>query len=341
MKTRDGFALIVALMLLAGGLAFVVPDGSDAVEDGTACSGLLIYEVSAKFGDNEGFSLKNYGTSPIDLNGYYLSDTNPVSDSHKYTITSSVTLNGGESVVLVKDSASDWFGDTSRTIYSYGSKGVAKSSFVFNNSGDALYLFNPSNELLDTVAFGNVDTASIEGWSGISVDLGFKGEAVRRVETTDTNTYFDWASLYNGYTSNDFRDVPTFSNATVTPFTFPESKGKPIFEAVLATTSSISISIYMLTSPQMISALATLADEGKTVKVLLESKPLGYDHDYDLLKNITENGGEVRFIGVGSTDRYSYVHNKYAIIDDSKVIVRELDLWKSRRDRKPRLGCGC
>lgn len=322
MRTRDGFALIVVMMLLAGGFSIIIPDASDAVPDGTACNGVLIYEVSAKFdSDNEGFSLKNYGTSPINLQNYYLSDTSSLTAVHKYTITSSLSLGAGESVVFVKESASSWFGDTSRTICTYDSKGSAGSQFIFNNGGDCLYLYDSSDNLIDTVAFGNTDTSSVPGWSGISVDLGFKGEAVRRVETTDTNTYFDWTSLYNGYTSNDFRNVPTFAGATVTPFTFPECKGKPIFQTILAADSSVCISIYMLTSNEMISALATLASEGKTVKVLLESKPLGYDHDYDKLKNITENGGEVRFIGVGDTDRYSYVHNKYAIIDGDTVIV--------------------
>ena len=323
MRTRDGFALIVVLMLLAGGIYIAVPDASDAVPDGKACDGVLIYEVSVKFGDgNEGFSLKNYSTSSINLKDYYLSDASSVTAGHKFTITSSLTLGAGESVVFVKNSASSWFGDTSRTIYTYSSKGTAGKDFTFNNTGDILYLYNSSGTLLDTVAFGKVTTTDVEGWSGISVDLGFKDEAIKRVENIDTDTYFDWTAYYNGYTANGVRDVPTFSNVKVTPFTFPECKGKPIFDTVMAADTSVYISIYMLTSKEMLSALNTLASEGVEVKIMLEKKPLGYDHDYDLLKNIdNQAAGSVCFIGNGDSDRYSYVHNKYAIIDGDTVIV--------------------
>ena len=89
MKYRGGFAVAIAVLVLAGGIPFVVSDGADAVDDGRACDGVLIYEVAAKFGSgtNEGFSLKNYGSSPVNLKNYYLTDSDSVTDSRKFTIS--------------------------------------------------------------------------------------------------------------------------------------------------------------------------------------------------------------------------------------------------------------
>ena len=326
MKNRGILAIAIAVLVLAGGIPFVVSDGADAVDDGRACDGILIYEVAAKFGSsNEGFSLRNYGSSPVDLSGYYLMDGNSDGNSYKFTITSSVVLDSNESVTFTKASASVWFGDNTRTIYTYSDVGTKETKFNFDDSGDFLQLYDSSSKLKDTVVFGNGKISTSNGWSGMAIDLGYRGEAVKRVESTDTDTYFDWTSMTKDYTSHGFRDVPTFNNVKVTPFTFPESKGKPIFEAVMAAESSVYISIYMLTSEEMISTLATLASEGKDIKVLLEYKPLGYDQDLGSLKNIINKGGQVSFIGYKTEsvnyDRYSYVHNKYAIIDNTKVIV--------------------
>lgn len=335
MKIRGGLALIVAVLVLAGGIPFVVSDGSEAVPDGTACDGILIYEVAAKIGSgtNEGFSLKNYSSSSVNLKNYYVSTSDDAST--KYTVTSSLTLGPGESVIFTKTDITDWFGDSTRTHYTFDSKGSTIGAFKLVDGGCFVCLYNSSGTLIDTVVCGDGKKTTEQGWSGMPATFGYKENAVRRVESTDTDTYFDWTSIKKGYTSNDFRDVPTFSNAKVTPFTFPECKGKPIFDAVMAAESSVYISIYMLTSKEMISALNTLASEGKDVKIMLEKKPLGYDHNYDLLKNIdNQTTGSVCFIGNGDVDRYSYVHNKYAIIDGDTVIVTS-ENWTG-----PNLGSG-
>ena len=182
MKNRGILAIAIAVLVLAGGIPLVVSDGADAVDDGKACDGILIYEVAAKFGSgtNEGFSLKNYGSSAVNLKDYYLTDSETVTDAHKFLITANITLNSGEFVTFTKAAIADWFGDSTRTIYTYADKGTAGGSFTFTNSGDYLHLYNPSNELIDTVVFGSV-TTTVAGWSGMPADLGNKGDAVRRV----------------------------------------------------------------------------------------------------------------------------------------------------------------
>ncbi|MBS7382545.1 MAG: hypothetical protein KIG18_02345, partial [Candidatus Methanomethylophilaceae archaeon] len=187
--------------------------------------------------------------------------------------------------------------------------------------GDAVYLYDRSGNLVDVVCYGNY-TAS-DGWTGIPVDLGFKEHVIRRVEPTDTNTYFDWVAIGNGYTAKSFADTKTVS-ADVKPFTFPECGGKPVLESLMGATKSVKISIYMLTSAYVGSVLADLEKKGVDVQVIIENKPLVQESTKtgeDVLKAIVDVGAEVKFIGGGTYDRYSYVHNKYAIIDDKEVII--------------------
>ena len=325
MGFRDAAAIAVVLVMVLSAVPLAMSDGTDAVPEGRDCDGVLIYEVAAKFGSsNEGFSLKNYGSSAVNLNGYYLYDNESTDDKNKFTITSSLTIDPGKIVTFVKTKNSEWFCESSpsRTVYEYGDKSTADPQFTFANAGDKLQLYSSSGTFLDMAVYGTA-TSSSDGWKGDAADLGNVDEAIRRVESKDTDTYFDWTPIADGYTANGFDSVPTFSDAKVTPFIFPDSKGRPIFDAIMAAENSVHISIYMLTSKEMISELAYLASNGKDIKVMLENKPLGYDHNYADLENIVYSGGEVVFIGDSSsgTDRYSYVHNKYAVIDGKKVIV--------------------
>ena len=326
MIRRDAIAVAIVLVMLFSAIPIVLSEGSDAVPQGEACDGVLIYEAASKYGsDNkDGLSLKNYGSSSVNLKNYYLVDFDSADSKHTFTITSNISLGPGEIAVFVEANDGSWFCESTPTrhVYTFTEAGTKGSSFVLSNSGDYLHLYNASGTYLDTVVYGKSSIPS-RGWDGPAVDMGYMEEAVRRVERTDTNTYFDWTPAAPGYTSNSFYDVPTFNGATVTPFIFPDAGGKPIYEAVMGAQTSVSISIYMLTSKYMISELAYLAEQGKDVRIMLEKKPLGYDHDFGLLKAMSNKGVQVCLIGDGGSgvDRYSYVHNKYAVIDDSKVIV--------------------
>lgn len=325
MGSRGAAAIAVVLVMMLSAVPLAFSEGTDAVPAGKGCDGILIYEVASNYGTgNEGFALKNYGSSAVDLNGYYLYDNASNSTAHRFTINKSLSLGSNEVVTFVADKTTGWFSTPeSGSVYNFTEKGSRGGSFNLANGGDILQLYSSAGTLLDTVVFGTDATA--EGWDGPAADLGYKNQGIKRVESTDTDTYFDWTPITKDSTSNSFYDVPTFTNVKVTPFIFPDCKGKPIFDAVMAAQTSVCISIYMLTSSEMLSILANLESEGKQVKVLLENKPLGYSQDYERLKSLVNAGGDVSFIGYeeegANVDRYDYVHNKYAIIDGSKVIV--------------------
>lgn len=332
MIRRDVTAIAVVMIMILSAVPALCTFDSDAVPTGRGCDGVLIYEATTKYGDDDrdGFSLKNYGTTTVDLDGYYLRDVDGDDSKHTFTIED-VSLAPGKVVAFVHTDDGSWFCQTTgdRAVYEMNAKGVKGSAFTFTNGGDFIHLYKPDGTLLDTVVFGKPSRTPTFGWSGQGVDMGNMEEAVRRVEPKDTDTYFDWIAAGPEMTSNSFYDVPTITGAKVTPFVFPEAKGRSIFDAVMGAETSVYISIYMLTSKEMISELAYLANHGVEVKVMLENKPLGYSHSYPDLKVIDNaSKGSVCFIGYDSNkedkhdvDRYSYVHNKYAIIDGKKVIV--------------------
>jgi phosphatidylserine/phosphatidylglycerophosphate/cardiolipin synthase-like enzyme len=306
-RIRDAISiLIIATMLFS-----VIPmyaDVSDA--DGVKNNGILLYELDPKDA-TEGIALKNYSSDNININNYTIKNS-----SGKELVLGSYTIEPGCVIAFIKKTVeNDWFCEetTTRTVVT-----VSDSKVTLKNTGDAVYLYDADGKLIDATCFGNY-TASA-GWTGIPVDLGYKEHVIRRVEPTDTNTYFDWAAVGDGYTAKSYADTKTIS-ADVKPFTFPESGGVPILESLKSATETVDISIYMLTSGYVCSILADLENNGVEVRLILENKPLGYEQDGDLLKAIVNAGAEVKFIGGGSYDRYSYVHNKFAVIDGDEVII--------------------
>lgn len=313
-KGRGALAVALALLVFFSAVPFTSV-GSDAVPAGDVCDGLLIYEVAYRLDNvDDGISIRNYSDGSMSLDGWYVLD-----EADNRLDLPDVTLASGKALTLVKELNSDnWFcKETSdRAVREMEDPG----RFSLNNGGDNVYLHNPSGGIVDVVSYGNADTPST-GWTGMSADGSNLNEAIKRVEPTDTDTYFDWVAIGDGYTSNSFDSVPTFTG-TVEPFVFPESNGYPIMKAVSEATESIYVSIYMITSDYMISLLANMP-ASVDIKVLVENAPLGYSHPWEKLKVLDDcSNAEVRFIGYDKDhDRYSYVHNKYAIIDGDTVIV--------------------
>ncbi len=299
-RTRDAISILIIAMMIFSAIP-VYADISDDPKDAT-----------------EGVALKNYSAKNVDIGGYSVKNS-----SGKELVLDSYIIKPNCVIAFIKKTVeNDWFCEetATRSVVT-----VSDSKVTLKNSGDAVYLYDADGKLIDTVCYGNYQTAT--GWSGIPVDLGYKEHVIRRVEPADTDTYFDWTAVGDGYTAKSYADTKTIS-ADVKPFTFPESGGVPILESLKGATETVDISIYMLTSGYVCSILADLENKGVEVRLILENKPLGYEQDGDLLKTIVDAGAEVKFIGGGSYDRYSYVHNKYTVIDGDEVIITS-ENWTS------------
>ncbi|MDO5862609.1 MAG: phospholipase D-like domain-containing protein, partial [Thermoplasmata archaeon] len=283
-------------------------------------SGLMLYQINPE--TSEGVAVHNYGSSSVDLKDYTIADM-PTLTGGEGTITfsQSITVAAGATVVIVSERTDgNAFSSQSYTTYAFGENGVTKNKqFNLANGGDDVYLYK-GETIIDAVFYGSKSGDGVY-WTGDGVDISGDSFAVR-TGSTDTDTAKDWTQF--GRTGLEF-DADLQYSATVTPFLFPESGGIPVYQALESATESIRVNLYLLTSSNMLSLLCYKAAEGVSVQILLEGAPLGYTSSIatiaPYLATIESQGGEVRFIGGTDSNRYSYDHAKYAIIDGDTVVV--------------------
>jgi hypothetical protein len=305
---------ILAAVMILSLLIVCIPTN---LSDGADNDVLLFYEVSPR--GAEGFSLYNYGTNTVDLKDY------SVTDGEGTLTFTGVTIGPHSRMTVVNRIDPDtYFTNRGNTYVINGGHISQAKSFTLNDNGDDIYLYK-GDVLVDAFCYGN-KTAD-KGWSGPSVTVS-SSKYFLRIAPIDTDTASDWILTQPGLTNLSFDPSLKF-NAVVTPFTFPESNGGPIYKALENARSEVLISIYQLTSPNLVALLCDL--ERRTVdhvdvRILLEGDVFGYDMSTELtlMKSITDAGGEVMLINSqasGNYERYSFVHNKYAVIDSETVII--------------------
>ncbi len=303
-------AVAVVLLMLFSAVHFVTYDGAE--------KGVLLYEVNRTDAD-EGVSIHNYSSSEIDLKGYVISD-----GEGKVTFTKSFKLDAADTITIVRNIVEDSDFQGRYPTYTDGDKGVSiESKFNLATSGDDLYLYL-GETMIDAFCFGDKTVSDCSFWHGDSFKFKSGYFALR---ISSGNTASDWMNYKNGITTNFFDPSIQF-DATVTPFLFPESGGIPIYNAIEAAKDTVYITMYELTNKNLYGLLCDLeerkGDQHVDVVVLLEADPLGYtsfSSDSRYMKALIDAGGEIYFIGGSSSDRYTYVHAKYCIIDSETVIV--------------------
>jgi phosphatidylserine/phosphatidylglycerophosphate/cardiolipin synthase-like enzyme len=169
------------------------------------------------------------------------------------------------------------------------------------------------------------------GWEGDPVGLP-ANKYLLRIGSNDTDSFKDWISTKPGLTNRSF-NPELFFDASVVPFSFPESAGTPIFRELEKAKNEVLISIYILSNVQLVALLCDLSSNGVAVRILLEGDVLEYNmsSELTLMKSIVDSGGEVYLINdpaPGNYERFSYFHNKYAVIDGKKLIVTS-ENWTS------------
>lgn len=307
MVRHSAAVLIVFLLLL------IISPPLNSVSEGSSSS-VMIYEIDP-FGDCEGFSLFNYGTNTVDLKGHTVTD-----GEGTISFTGHFYIRPDTRLTFVKDTGG-WFSDRTDTLI-IGVEGVEKKgSFILSNTGDDLYLYR-GETLIDAVCYGNKQAA--EGWDGDPVPIS-SNKYLLRTGSIDTDTSQDWILTRPGYTNHGF-DQTLFFNAGVYPFSFPESYGQPILSEISTAKEEVLISMYLLTSTQLVSVLHEKLKEGVAVRILLEGYVLGQDitTELTLMKHLVDAGGEVYLINdqmAGNAERFSYFHNKYAIVDKQRIII--------------------
>ncbi|MDR0523742.1 MAG: phospholipase D-like domain-containing protein [Candidatus Methanoplasma sp.] len=285
---------------------------------------VLLMEVQP-FGSFEGVSVFNYGPSAVSLGGYSIRDDNTGKEG-SIAFGAGISISPGERLTVVKEiGAGDWF-SSREGVLSFGSPGITVTgSFALADAGDDVYLYRDGS-VVDAMCYGS--KAAGEGWSGPAVKVSSK-KFFLRVGATDTDTAADWIATNPGFTNLPFSPSLLF-DAVVTPFLFPESQGEPVYRALESAKSEVLISIYQLTSRNVAALLCELesriGDEHVDVTVTLEGHALGYDMSTELtlMRAVSDAGGDVALINdgiAGNYERFSYFHNKYAVIDGEKVVI--------------------
>ncbi len=298
-------------------------DGADADD-----LGIQLYEVKPAQSD-EGFGLINNGSENIDLKGYWVT-----TGEGKVSFHESLILEPGETLIIVgNDSSSPYFLNREGHPHKvWGESGIVGENFELDDGGFSLYLYN-NNTIIDAFCYADADSESTL-WTGRSFEIMSKQSNAFAVRATSdnlgANSWHRWGTTYNVF------DPDLKYDAEVSPFLFPESGGIPVYRALEQAKSSICVTMYMITSPNVIGCLLECIERGVSVKILLEGHTAsgyidGNSSHAKMLKYLAENGADIKVMtraDESSPDlhRYFYLHAKYCIIDGETVIV-ESENW--------------
>lgn len=118
----------------------------------------------------------------------------------------------------------------------------------------------------------------------------------------------------------------THSSVPVMAFVLPDNPAVPV-EPIANATDRVYLAGYELSDPAVVSALMSAADNGATVRVVVDGGPVGGQmaNEFDALDLLIAHGIDVR-VRTGERDPYRFHHPKYAVVDDTAIIMTEN--WK-------------
>ncbi|HEX7392213.1 MAG TPA: phospholipase D-like domain-containing protein [Thermoplasmata archaeon] len=207
---------------------------------------------------------------------------------------------------------------------------VVIGSFRLADAGDSMSLVNPMGQLEDCVAYGD---ETCDGWTGPPIPKPRQGEVVKRIcegdASADTNTSSDWLCFREyryGYTSIE----PV--SAVVAPgklcaFTSPDCSLDVVLNALASSIHTVLLCSYEISSVPVCRALLDAKSRGVDVRLLVDGNPTGgmSSRQIDCISSMSASGVCVSSVcGNVSNDvvqHFSALHSKYAVIDDSTVIV--------------------
>ena len=185
-----------------------------------------------------------------------------------------------------------------------------------------------------TATHTNATPVTAGGWFQLAVS----GETLtlRRGETVvDTISYEDAPKSQQWRANREPRWQPagfeprsptTVTDASVEAFVLPDNPAAPI-DAIDDADDRLYLAAYTLTDDRVIDELTAAHDRGVDVRVLVEGGPVGgmTERQATALDDLTAAGVDVRVM-TGDAARFRYHHAKYAVADDTAVVLTEN--WK-------------
>jgi len=122
------------------------------------------------------------------------------------------------------------------------------------------------------------------------------------------------------------RAPTTVTDASVEAFVLPDNPAAPI-EAIDDADNRLYLAAYTLTDQRVVDELIAARDRGVDVAVLVEGGPVGgmTERQATVLDELAAAGVDVRVM-TGDAARFRYHHPKYAVADDTAVVLTEN--WK-------------
>ena len=320
MRGKLTFLIVIALLLLS-----FPCDASNA----SAGYGSLRLDMVCPV-NPEGFTLVNDSFYAVDLRDYTVTD-----GEGTVTFTESIILQAGRSITIMADTPAEWMMISEYRLM--GQNGIVAKKFTLADNGDDIYL-KKGDEVIDSFAWGSVYT---NGWSGSGLaKIPKKTMAMRNHAYGDPGETEEWRTYVPGMTLYHF--LRTYGNCEIVPFSFPESDGREVIAALQDVQQYVDISIYTISHPDVASVLLYLLKKGVNVRILVEGSPAGGvpEEEITMLTALYRNGADIHVLKSNdSYKRYSYVHSKYAIIDDSEIVITSENWTESSFSSNRGWGC--
>lgn len=208
---------------------------------------------------------------------------------------------------------------------------------VLGNDGGRVVLENANGETVDAFAWGRPFNGT--GWSGPAADAISAGMVARRARSgdgrrADTNSSADWPATSAAVIGRSDFPMGTFDAGSVTVFVSPDCSFEVIASELDAARYSILLAVYQFESWPLARKLVAARERNVAVSVLLEGAPVEgiSDQERAVARLLYESGASVSYLasrpGSGVPDRYSFLHAKYCVIDNTTSIVSS-ENWKA------------
>ena len=139
---------------------------------------------------------------------------------------------------------------------------------------------------------------------------------------------YRWRAAWNEWRPDGYkpRDPKRAADATVTPFVLPDSPHVPV-EVLTTASDRLYLAGYTVESERVADRLVEAAARGVDVRVLVEGTPVGGfpARGARVADRLVAAGISVRVFD-GTPRRFRFHHAKYAVVDDSAIVLTEN--WK-------------
>jgi len=164
--------------------------------------------------------------------------------------------------------------------------------------------------------------------SGDRITLRRNGTVVDTVTYGRVREGHRWRATWDEWRPNGYvpRDPQRAADVAVTPFVLPDTPDVPVAPLTTAT-DRLYVAGYTIESARVTEALLDAAARGVDVRVLIEGSPVGGfpTRGARVADRLVAGGVTVRVLA-GDVKRFRYHHAKYAVADDTAVVLTEN--WK-------------